>query len=226
MAFPMDPPWGTEWIGASATRRGVALADLLALADTLPQGRRTEGSPPLTEKVLAVDRALADAGIGHAIGGAIAVAYYGEPRVTIDIDANVFVSADRLPEIGRALRPLGVDLAHDERELAEDRQVRLRWDSNPVHLFFSHDALHEAMPVAVRLVPFAGGTIPIVSPEHLVIRKAMLDRPKDWLDIEAILAAQTPLDPEEIRAWIERLAGPRNPRLAKFVELLGTGGQS
>ena len=55
------------------------------------------------------------------------------------------------------------------------------------------------MPAAVRRVPFAGATIPIVSPEHLVIRKVMLDRPKDWLDIEAILAAETPLDLEEVR---------------------------
>jgi hypothetical protein len=216
MAFPMDPPWGTEWIGASAAKRGAALADLLGLADALPQGRRTEGSPPLVEKVLAVDRALANAGIEHALGGGIALAYYGEPRVTIDIDVNVFASAGRLPEIETALQPLGVDTEHDERELVEGQQVRLRWDSNPVHLFFSHDELHEAMSAAVRRVPFAGATIPIVSPEHLVIRKAILDRPKDWLDIEAILIATEPLDLEEIRSWLACLTGRDDPRLTKL----------
>jgi len=159
---------------------------------------------------------LADAGIPHAIGGAIALAYYGEPRVTIDIDVNVFVPTERLTQIERSLRPLGVDSEHDARELVEDKQVRLRWDRNPVHLFFSHDALHEAMPAAIRRVPFAGSTIPIVSPEHLIIRKAMLDRPKDWLDIEAILAAGEPLDLEEIRIWLARLAGRDDPRLAKL----------
>jgi hypothetical protein len=209
MTFPIDQPWGTEWIGASAAKRGAALADLLDLADALPQGLRTESSPPLAEKVLAVDRALTDAGIGHAIGGALTLAYYGEPRVTIDIDVNVFVSAARLPDIEHALRPLGVDLSHDERELTEDHQVRLHWGPNPVHLFFSCDDLHEAMPAAVRRVPLAGSTIPIVSPEHLVVRKAMLDRPKDWLDIEAIVVAETPLDVEEVRAWLRRLAPDR-----------------
>jgi hypothetical protein len=219
MAFPMNPPWGTEWIGASATERGAALVDLLALADALPQGLGTQGSPRLAAKVLAVDRALTDAEIEHAIGGAIALAYYGEPRVTIDIDVNVFVSAERLPEIERALRPLGIDLEHDERELTEDQQVRLHWDPNPVHLFFSHDALHEVMPTSVRRVPFAGSTIPIVSPEHLLVRKVMLDRPKDWLDNEAILIATEPLDLEEVGTWIERLAGPGDPRLVKLDEL-------
>lgn len=170
----------------------------------------------LVEKVLAVDRALEGAEIPHAIGGAIALAYYGEPRVTIDIDVNVFVPTGRLSQIEHSLRPLGVDTGHDARELGEDQQVRLRWDRNPVHLFFSHDALHEAMPAAVRRVPFAGSTIPIVSPEHLIVRKAMLDRPKDRLDIEAILAGTEPLDLEQIRIWLIRLAGRNDPRLAKL----------
>jgi len=194
--------------------------DLLALADALPQGLRTQGSPPLAEKVLAVDRALTDAEIEHAIGGAIALAYYGEPRTTLDIDINVFVSTERLPEIERALQSLGIDPRHEKREAIEEQQVRLRWDANPVHLFFSHDALHEVMPAAVRRVPFAGATIPIVSPEHLVIRKATLDRPKDWLDIEAILVAETPLDLEELAVWIERLATRDDPRVAKLDELV------
>ncbi len=155
----------------------------------------TDPSPE--ERVLAVDRALAVAGIPHAIGGAIALGHYAEPRPIRDIDVNAFVAPERRPEVEAALA--GIDA-----------------DGPPVHLFFSDDALHEAMPAAVREVPFAGTTIPIVSPEHLVIRKAMLDRPKDWLDIEAILAAETPLDLDVIRSWLERLAGRDDPRLEKL----------
>lgn len=216
MALPTSKIATTSWIGASAAERGAALADLLALGDALPQGRRSPGAPSLAEKVLAVDRALTGTEIPHAIGGAIALAYYGEPRVTIDIDVNVFVPTERLPQIERSLRPLGVDTGHDPRELIEDHQARLRWDRNPVHLFFSDDTLHEAMPAAVRRVPFAGSKIPIVSPEHLIIRKAMLDRPKDWLDIEAILTAGEPLDLEEVRTWLTHLAGRDDPRLARL----------
>jgi hypothetical protein len=197
MAFPTEPEWGTEWTGASP-------------------GDREHDSPSLADKVLAVDHALTDAGIPHAIGGAIAFAYYGAPRATIDIDVNVFASVGHLPEVAAALRPLGIDPEHDERELIEGDEARLFWDRNPVHLFFSADALHEAMPAAVREVPFADETIPIVSPEHLVVRKAMLDRPKDWLDIEAILAAETPLDRAEIGTWLRRLTGREDPRLAKL----------
>ena len=152
-----------------------------------------------SERVIAVHEALTEAGIPHAIGGAIALGHYAEPRPIRDIDVNAFVGPERRAEVESALAPVG------------DQDP-------PVHLFFDEDALHEAMPAAVRHVPLAGATIPIVSPEHLVIRKAMLDRPKDWLDIEAIFTAQTPLDLDEIRAWIEHLAGPDDPRLGKLRE--------
>lgn len=207
-----------EWIGASMRERASALEDLLELADALPQGLRPEGARRLPEKVPAVDRALARAGLPHAIGGAIALAYYGEPRVTIDIDVNVFLSTDRWPDVRRALIPLGIEVAIDEEDLRRENEVRLPWDRNDVHLFFSHDALHQAMPAAVREVTFSGATIPIVSPEHLIVRKAMLDRPKDWLDIEAILIATDPLDLAEISQWLERLSGPDGPRVTKLCE--------
>jgi hypothetical protein len=57
------------------------------------------------------------------------------------------------------------------------------------------------MESASRQVPFAESTLPIVSPEHLLIRKAMFNRVKDWIDIEQILIA-TPLDFAEIERWL------------------------
>jgi hypothetical protein len=70
---------------------------------------------------------------------------------------------------------------------------------------------------AIREVPFAGGSIPIVAPEHLVIRKAMLNRTKDWADIEQILIATDPLDLEEIIEWLERMVGEDNPQIKRLA---------
>lgn len=156
---------------------------------------------PAEERVLRVDRALTRASIPHAIGGAIALGHYAEPRPIRDIDINVFVPPERRPEVELALAPLD--------------------DAPPVHLFFSEDALHEAMPAAVREIPFANSAIPIVAPEHLIIRKVMLDRPKDWLDIEALLAAGELVDTAEITAWLDRLIGDQDPRVARFRRLAG-----
>jgi hypothetical protein len=154
--------------------------------------------------VAAVSRALAAASIPHAIGGAIALGIYARPRPIRDIDINVFVPPERRPEVEAALAPLGTD-------------------GPSVHLFFSEDALHDAMPAAVRATPFAGTAIPLVSPEHLLIRKVTLDRPKDWPDIKSLLASPTPIDLAEVKGWLTRLAGPDDPRLAKLDELIGAG---
>src|SRR5699024_5095228 len=79
----------------------------------------------LPEKVIAIHRALAASKVPHAIGGAIALAYYAEPRATVDVDVNVFLPTDRWPDLRGALAPLGVDVELDEPALARDGQVRL-----------------------------------------------------------------------------------------------------
>jgi hypothetical protein len=152
------------------------------------------------EKVLAVHRALAEAGLPHAIGGAIALSIYGTPRDTTDIDVNVFVPPERRPEVRAALDPLALD-------------------GNPVHVFYSHDPLHEEMARQAREVPYAGATIPLVAPEHLLTRKLLLDRPKDWPDIEALLRANPDLDLAEIKSWVHRLVGDEDQRVTKLQEL-------
>ena len=110
-----------------------------------------------------------------------------------------------------------VDLAALER----DGQVRLAWDRNPVDLFFSYDPFHDAMREATRRVPFAETTIPILSPEHLTVCKAMFDRPKDWLDIEQILVATSPFELGEVETWLKAMVGEQNPRFTRLREIAG-----
>lgn len=180
---------------------------------------RPANAPSLPQKVLAINEALQQARIPHAIGGALALAYYAEPRATIDVDVNVFVPTGRWPDVRDALAPLGIDVTLDEKELQRDGQVRLWWDRNPVDLFFSYDPFHDEMRKAARKVPFADSTIPILAPEHLAVCKAMFDRPKDWLDIEQILVATSPLKIEEIEDWLTRMVGEQNSRLQRLREL-------
>lgn len=179
-----------------------------------------DGDPSLPDQIVAIHEALAAAKIPHALGGAIALAYYAEPRATIDIDLNVFMPAQRWPEVSDALAPLGVRVADlDSAALERDGQCRLWWGRTAVDLFFSYDEIHEEMREETRRAPFADTTIPILSPEHLTVCKAMFDRVKDWLDIEQILVGTDDLDVAEIEGWLERMAGSEDPRLEKLAEL-------
>jgi hypothetical protein len=181
--------------------------------------RQSGSSPSLPEKVVAIHAALAEAKVPHAIGGALALAYYAEPRATVDVDVNVFVTTEGWPQVREALSPLGIDSHVDLAALERDGQVRLWWDRNPVDLFFSYDPFHDAMRGAARRVPFAETTIPILSPEHLTVCKAMFDRPKDWLDIEQIMVATSPYDLGEAETWLRAMVGEENQRFQRLREI-------
>lgn len=175
----------------------------------------------LAERVVALHHALA--AVPHAFGGALALAYYAEPRATIDIDLNAFVPPDRFDEVAEPLRGLGVAVDHQAAELvARDGQARVWWDATPIDLFFAYDAFHGAAERARRLVPFADGQIPILAPEHLMVCKAVFNRGKDWVDIDAMRALGQPVDSAEVIRWVARIVGDEDPRYERLVALLTT----
>lgn len=176
--------------------------------------------PGLADKVALVDQALEDAHLPHAFGGALALAYYGEPRTTVDIDVNVFVSPERFDEVREVLAQAGVDRFPDAETIDREGQGRAFWGSNPVDLFFAYDAVHGAMRRDARTVPFGDRDIPILSVEHLVLSKVVFDRPKDWIDLEQVLAANPGLDVGEIERWLGPLVGIADARYARFETLV------
>lgn len=174
----------------------------------------------LPEKVVAIDRALAS--IPHAFGGALALAYYAEPRATLDIDVNVFVDVDRAHDVFGPLGDLGVNVASAERPTERDGQVRVLWGDTPVDLFFAYDRFHHAAAQAVETVPFGDVTIPILAVEHLVVCKVVFDRPKDWLDIETVLDLGTPIEAGEVLRWVGRILGDDDRRYDRIAALLAS----
>lgn len=174
----------------------------------------------LPEKIVAIDDRLRRARIAHAFGGALALAYYAEPRATIDVDVNVFVPPGEHGAVLAALSPLGVeDRDADPAALERDGKCRWWWGRTPIDLFFAYHALHAQMRDAIHTVPFGEDRIPILAPEHLVVCKALFDRPKDWLDIEQILTVNDQLDHDEIREWLGAIVGAGDPRARRFEEL-------
>jgi len=179
--------------------------------------------PTLDEKIALIDGALEAAGIDHAFGGALALAYYAEPRATIDVDVNVFITPERG---GRALDAIAALGAAIERRAAlalakREGQVRVRWGRTPIDLFFSYDPFHAACRDARRRVPFGDVAIPVLSPEHLVVFKAVFDRRKDWLDIEQILFLQAAtFDRSEVSHWVGRLMDDDDQRARRVLRLM------
>lgn len=174
----------------------------------------------LAERLLAVHSALDGAGLPHAFGGAIALAYCTqEPRGTRDLDVNVFVGVDRAGEVFDAM-PRGVAVTRADRaKVRRDGQVRLMWDETPVDLFFDTHEFHREAARAVVRVPFEGTTIPVLGCEALVVFKAMFNRTRDWADIEAMLAAGAVDGPRALER-LRELLGPSDPAAVRLGALI------
>lgn len=169
--------------------------------------------------VEAVRDALDVAGLPHAFGGAIALAYgVTEPRGTVDVDVNVFVDAADAAKVFAVL-PAGV--VWDDADVARavhDGQVRVFWGDVALDLFFDYHPFHEHAAAHAITVPFATGSIRVLKPEDLAVFKAFFDRSKDWVDIEAMLEAGS-LDVAAVVGWLGRLLGPDDERIGRLRRL-------
>jgi len=168
--------------------------------------------------MLAVHDALDGAGFPHAIGGAIALGYCTlEARATQDVDVNVFVSPSRARDVFAVLPRQIVATGSDLERAERDGQVRVRWEQTPVDLFFSVLPFHDDVQRNIRHVSFGERTIPVLSCTGLAVFKAIFDRPRDWVDIEAMVEARA-VDLDEARRLVVEMVG-EDARAAKLSAL-------
>ena len=175
------------------------------------------------EAAAQVHAVLMAAGMDDAIGGALALAYHAEPRGTVDADVDVAAGHEQAEAVVGLLAPLGWVAERSASEwLPPVAGVRLVRPDSPVRvdLFFSlSDAYDEVFARREWHSPL-GEPLPFLTAEDLTVFKLVFDRPKDWVDIEAMLQAGSLRD----LAYVERKAlemkGPRFwPSLSRLAAL-------
>jgi hypothetical protein len=189
------------------------------VADSEPAGPASW--PDLVSRILAVHEMCESLGIEHQFGGAIALSWYRNPRATTDIDLNITVSPESAAPVLAALRRLGVSAGQAQEALvARDGQARLEWSGRYLDVFFATLDFHRRIAEQSRPVSLASAEIPIMAPEHLIVCKAIFDRPKDWVDIEAMVTWGTPIDRDEVLRWIDAILGGRSETRLRIAALL------
>lgn len=175
----------------------------------------------LPEQIVELHRALESAGIGHAFGGALALAWCTErARGTIDIDVNVFVAPEQASVVVAAL-PAGVAWNADDVALLErDGQVRLWWEGTPVDVFLDTTDFHVAAAGRARVEAFAGAEVPFLGCSDLAVFKAFFNRTKDWADLEEMVANHS-LDVERVLGVLVRYLGGDDERVERLRGLAG-----
>ncbi len=185
---------------------------------------RTEHFEDLAARIVALHEMLDSAGVPHQFGGALALAWYRNPRATTDIDVNLTLPPAAAEPVLALLARLGVTVTPEDRAaIARDGQVRLDWGGSCLDVFFATMDLHFEMAAHARLVRFGAVDIPILAPEDLIICKAVFDRPKDWLDIEEMLRWGTEVDAARTLGWVGEILGPESQEYTRLHELLSAG---
>jgi hypothetical protein len=178
----------------------------------------------LSAKIVSLHEMLDSAGVPHQFGGAIALAWYRNPRATTDIDVNLTLPPEAAGPVLELVSLLGVTVGPEDRAaIAADGQARLDWDGSYLDAFFATTELHLEMARRARTVRFGPVEIPILAPEDLIICKAVFDRPKDWLDITEILRWGTEVDAALTLHWVGDILGPEAEQYARLADVLSAG---
>jgi hypothetical protein len=176
---------------------------------------------PLASRIIQVHELLDSMRVPHQFGGAIALAFYRTPRATTDIDLNITVPPSGAAPVLGALTHIGVAVTEADRTHVErDGQVRLDWGGTWLDLFFATLPMHLAFAAEARIVPFGPIPLPILAPEHLVVCKSIFGRPKDWIDVEAMVAWGTAMERQEVFRWVEELLGRDSAQYRRLDEIL------
>lgn len=161
---------------------------------------------------------------GIIIGG-IAASLLGEPRLTADVDGMVLVSLEDVPRLLKTAAAVGLQpRIPDAVEFARrSRVVLLRHEASGINVDLSLGLLPFEVEAVERSHEHQVGSLRLrlPTPEDLIILKAVAHRPKDLLDIEAIVSAQSELDKERIAFWVQQFADLlENPELWNNVQAL------
>jgi hypothetical protein len=175
----------------------------------------------IVAKIVGVHRALDTAGLPHAFGGALALAWCThQARGTVDIDVNIFVGVEQIDAVVDSLNDIAPCTPSQRVHLERDGQVRLRWDSTPVDIFLNTTEFHTQAASRCRVEHFGGAEVPFLGCGDLAVFKAFFNRTKDWADLEEMMSACT-LDVERVVGILARYLGPHDERIARLLGIVG-----
>jgi hypothetical protein len=180
----------------------------------------------IADLVVELHQTFDELDIAHAFGGALALNFYAEPRGTGDVDVNVSVPVTRADELVEHLGRQGFAPLMERSQWVPAGGVRVvRPDDGAiVDLFVAFDGYHQIVVNNAVRHPFPPGAtteIPFLAANDLVVMKLSFNRSKDWVDIEAMCAAGTPIDLDYVRHHLLAFKGERmHPRLSRLAQIV------
>jgi hypothetical protein len=166
---------------------------------------------------------LESRGQEYALGGAIALGYWGLPRSTVDVDITLFLPPERPSDclwiLGEIECEFSSAMALDS--LREHGFCRVTFSGLDVDVFLPIVPFYEAARVRRKRVALGGQAVLIWDAETLAVFKMMFFRRKDLADVEQVLRGQgAGLDRAWVREQLVAMYGSRDPRIAEWDNLV------
>ena len=169
------------------------------------------------ELILRFVRPLNRGRIRYVVTGSVAAIFYGEPRLTHDVDLVVFLTDEDILRLGEVFPASDFYVPPAETISAEARREQ-RGHFNIIHFdsgfkadFYltGRDELHQWAFRRKRTVQFEGEAVILAPPEYVILRKLEFYREggseKHLRDIRSMLAVSgDQMDKSELNAWIQR----------------------
>jgi hypothetical protein len=179
--------------------------------------------PPVAEVAAELANRLEAIGCDYALGGAVALACWAEPRGTVDVDVSLYLPIGELGETITALHNIGADFsAVKARESLESHGFcQVEFMGRRLDVFLPIAAIYEWARPRRQRKQIGPGHALVWDAETLCVFKMMFFRRKDLADVEAMLRTQgAALD----HAWVENalrdMYGERDPRINQWRELV------
>lgn len=187
----------------------------------MPPSEPRDPRDPIEVARLVAD-SLTQAGVAHAIGGALAYAYWGVPRATRDVDVNLFVTAANMGPALDALHQAGLefDTATVMASAADRGDAKVYCGDVRVDLFVNSIPFHDEAAKRVVSVPLGPRPALILSAEDLAVFKLLFFRSKDTVDLERMLALRRDsFDIRYVRHWVVDTVGEDDERVRYWDRL-------
>lgn len=147
--------------------------------------------------------------VPYTLIGAWALAVWGRPRATSDVDFLVLVKEGRLDKLTNRITRAGLTL--DEtwakwNPMLRGSQVRFQFKGNTVDLLCSRDVHDREVFRRKRRKRMDGSYYWVVSPEDFILQKLKVGRPRDFEDALSVLErCRKIVDKRYLQRWADRI---------------------
>ncbi|MBI5410047.1 MAG: nucleotidyltransferase [Nitrospirae bacterium] len=149
-------------------------------------------------------------GVPGIITGGVAASILGRPRVTRDVDSVIIIDLDVLADFISSGHKYGfIPRLEDILAFAiKARVLLMKHKPTGIDIDISLGALpfeYESIERAVW-INVGDFSLPLPTPEDLIIMKAVAHRQRDLIDIESIIDANPNMDVQRIRTWVNEFS--------------------